>query len=781
MTHDSVITDAQAAQAIASRSSALLPLPQVAQVLGISRQRIYQLVKQRNFATVRVDGVLHLGQEDIQTLRQERASTRATPGRKRATPLISGLPRAAKALLMQVLAALAQQLLAPTSLDLFRAALHPRLPLTMANWTLTESVRLFLGDAVALQRQDDVSCTDITLDEARTIYALVALALGCDATALQQEVTLPPAGTASLITIAGEIERALGRLTAQGYAQTASLPLVSATLDFTPATLAYLSSCLLTPQVTVAQLAVLSQRLHGMVTPRYVLADHAVINFLTYGQGLRLAQSLLIFGRWGTGKARLSAQLAVRVALEVQRPVLYVTTESSAQSAVALLETVVLTCCAAGEKVQLVVGAAAPAETAGLPVHVVRAPGNFSFVAQQLLAVVAQHRPAVVVIDSLDGLQDLDRVGLDQLLKSLRVHDVLTIVLAGESDDPTRDTIREQAMSVCDVVLRTRVALPGGAEAMENGLTSYALEVLRSRWQRLADGRHLLTTQERLEIYPALDCWGVPELVALPTRAARVKDDAYQPGFSIPTATPHLAQLDAALASQWMPGGSLALHGGPRTSKDLLSLYACAHALQHGRSCLLLNLRTEYVPMLQAWMREMPPYDCFRVLAEAPCVPFDAETFGNCPALHIWDINPCTVVPEQLLWQISRVLAKSVEQPHPGSLFAWLHFSELLALPRFRAAHDFPVYAMRMLAGFGVSSILSFDADNYQHTLRQANIPDFLPLTDVQFHLRRLEDAAVGEPTIDVRFRSGNFQLLQQQGPDARYLATASKRPADFR
>jgi KaiC/GvpD/RAD55 family RecA-like ATPase len=678
--------------------AALLPLPHVAQVLGVSRQRIYQLVKQRHLATVRVHGVLHLAHEDVQALSRERTATRSTPGRKRATPQVNSLPRAAKGLLEQVHAALVNHLLTPTSLDLFRTSLSPRLPLTMANWALPASTCAFLADAVALQRHADVPGADISLEEARQIFTLVSQALGREVTALPEDVTFPPAGS---------------------------------------------------------------------VAPRYVLADNDVIHFLTYGQGLRLAQSLLVFGRWGTGKARISAQLALLVAREVQRPLLYITTESSTRNAVALLTQVAQTL-ACDAQIRIVVGRAMPDDTEQLPVHVLRVPGDFSFVAQQLLTIVALHRPAVVILDNLDGLREMDQLGLDQLLKSLQMHDVLTILLAGEAEQPTRESAQDQAMSVCDVVLRTRVALPGGANAMESGLTTYAVELLRARGQRMADGRHLMAAQNRLHIYPALECWGVPELLALPTRTTRV-EQPYHPGFSIPAATPHLAPLDAALTSQWMPGGALALHGGPRTSKDLLSLYACARAVQQGHSCLLLNLRAEYVPMLNAWMRETPHYDCFRVLAQVPCEPFNPETFGARPALQIWDINPCTVVPEQLLWQISRILSRGGEQSHRCTLFAWLHFSELLALPRFRAAQDFPVYAMRMLAGFGVSSVLNFDADNYAHTLRQGNIADFLPLTDVLFHLHRLENS-IGEPTIDVSFRSGNFHLVQQQTAKERFL-----------
>jgi hypothetical protein len=728
-------------------------IAEAADFLRLSRERIRQLLKQLQIEPLRgPNGEQQLTPAHIEQLLGRRTQT----GRPREKAATGELPRSAPETARNVLAAL-ERILSPQSLDFFTRSRKGRIALTSQRWKLAPTVQEYLSAAVRALGIDESGRT-ISRAEAETIYARLLAPSDIP----EKPIILPLRETAfmrCMIEVLTDrvIKPLEDRYGVSGWDR--QLPLASPLFQLDAPEQAFITAALHKTEISRSDAEKLRTRITQLLNPQHILESDPLFSFLTYGKGLLLNQTTLIYGRYGTGKSRLACMLAVRIALETKREVWYYPLESSSHYQLTLIEHTLNEYSSAypldGKRVKVVAGSddGNYSDKQIIPIKIFGTPLTWDEVRADLLEALEEARgdmlPAAIIIDSIGPFSRMDRTELDQLLNIAHMQEKeMMVILVGEEDEGGQfvSEALAHALWTSDLLMHTRIGMPNGREAVDLGLARRVIEVSKSRRHAFIEGRHWVRlAEERIDIAPALSSWFRTSAVRVEAITRSLEERAYTPGLTLtdPKEDP-LGLLAPAYRNYWNRGGSLALFAPEKCEKDLIALYALRNALNQGFSGILLNMRVDYAQTLRTWAEERvpPQFTCFANGFAQRIVPIDFErvmsSVENCisdtPTIYVLPVDPENT-PEEFIWTLYSMITRSHHTAAPIACLSWNHYSEMLGLPQTRHERDFTLATLRMLAATGVSSVINIDPESYERHVTEYQLPNVLPLMDVRWNL----------------------------------------------
>jgi excisionase family DNA binding protein len=624
--------------------------------LRLSKQRVYQLVRNGHLQGYKKDNRIHLSAREVDELKAKERPT-GRPSADRA--FRHGLPSSSPEIRAAVRAALLE-LCMPHRQDIFRKARGGAIPLASVKLDLKPTVQAYISEA--LTARSGAPTTKLSEEDAHGLLAELSRDEEVDTRLIATETT-------------------------------------------------YQESLLVDS-----------------------LKAWPVINFLTLNEGLRLDQSVLIYGAPGTLKSSLVATMAVLCAGETGKPVLVYAIEESTKETQALLTRTLQAWrkqphASQGFFQEIEVLAANQVDfgrLAGPKIVVQGAAGAWSELLEEIRQSLDECPDAVaVMVDSIGPLGHISRRDLGDLVTLiLRLHgpNRMAVLVAEESQNTESLFTLEQASFYADLVIHLRADLPEKPSAR---LTTRYLEISKSRKQPFLTGRHALELpiEGIITIDPAVDAWDDCRISVTPPRE-------YHPGFSS-ASRDQLRALDE-MVRPWTVGSSMVLVGPRGTFKEHLCLYAAARAVEEGTSVIFLSLRQNYVNVLKNTIRDYP--DIYKVLS-GKLVPYDPESIGDTPQVHLTTVSLAHAPAERWLWSLYRGIEQSFGKKSPVGLVMAAHFSELLLLPGFSPTIWFGQRLFSLLSRLKVALLTQADEDTWKRNLLAEAIQDLLPLFSVRLDL----------------------------------------------
>ena len=268
----------------------------------------------------------------------------------------------------------------------------------------------------------------------------------------------------------------------------------------------------------------------------------------------------LITGAPGSGKTVLTQQLAFANA-RGDRPVVYLTTVSEPLSKmlVYLQELSFADVDLVGSKIIY----------DSLSRELSEAPGSLP---ERLLAIIQEHRPAVVVIDSFKAVADLMpdtgawRRTVFEVASVLSAYDT-TGFWVGEYEETA--TAAQVELAIADGILELRREQTGQRD-------DRYVRVLKLRGSGFEDGSHAcLITGDGLHVYPRL--------------LAPSTNELYEPGRD--RLTSGIAGVDEMIATGWLRGTSTLVAGPSGSGKTMVGLHFLRRGVEVGEPGLLINFQ----------------------------------------------------------------------------------------------------------------------------------------------------------------------------------------------